>query len=86
MPHAFMEYGEKNAEYDRTFWCKKLNPLRVVTILSDLPPPHKSNRYVIYCLLRNYFYNTKKTKGKYIWYNQRHIISVLALTAQIVNF
>ncbi|EBD5551389.1 hypothetical protein C0J90_23085, partial [Salmonella enterica] len=65
---------------------KKLSPLRAFIILSDLPLPHKSNGIVIYCLLRIYSYNNKKTKGKYIWSNQYCSVFIFALSAQNVNF
>lgn len=81
-----MEYGEKNVEYNRTFWFKKLSPLRAFIILSDLPLPHKSHAIVISFLLRSYPYNNKKTKGKFTWSNQHYAVSIFVLPAQNVNF
>ncbi|ECO0583977.1 hypothetical protein AHR24_22895 [Salmonella enterica subsp. diarizonae] len=40
----------------------------------------------MYCLLRSYSYNNKKTKGKYIWSNQHCSVFIFALSAQNVNF
>lgn len=66
---VFMEYGEKNVEYNCMFWFKKLSLFCVFIIFLDLFFLYKSYIIVIYCLLRSYLYNNKKIKGKFIWFN-----------------
>ncbi|EDK4539543.1 hypothetical protein GG712_03690 [Salmonella enterica] len=78
--------AKKTSSITVRFDSKKLSPLRAFIILSDLPLPHKSHTIVIYCLLRSYPYNNKKTKGKFTWSNQHYAVSIFVLPAQNVNF